>query len=189
MVTSAIFLIGALAATALLVLSLAGLLVGGFRFWPPPSEDSWQYKVFWSLFRLFLACLVFVCVADFHRNGNPPVLLSVFGWIVFVVGFGLASLITRRLGWDNAHGEAVELKTDGWFAISRNPIYVASILGMIGLAIAINSTLVSSLLLLWALMYVLAPFAEEAWLRTQYGSAFQEYCERVPRFGGWKRNA
>lgn len=97
----------------------------------------------------------------------------------------MACLITGRLGWENAHGERVELKTDGWFAISRNPIYVASIIGMFGLALAVSSTLVNILLLLWALIYVLAPLAEEPWLQRQYGQTYQDYCRRVPRFLGW----
>jgi len=189
MVSFVAFGIGLVAVAALLSLSVAGMVVNGFRFWPPPSNESWQYKVFWALFRVFIACLVVLCIADFDRNGSPPTTLVILGWLVLIVGFGLASLISGRLGWKNAHGEAVDLKTEGWFSYSRNPIYVASIIGMVGLAVAVNSMFVSILLLLWALMYILAPFAEEPWLQQQYGEAYQEYCNRVPRFIGWRRDA
>ena len=188
MLTSIAFVTGILSGVALLTLSLAGLLISGFRFWPPPDRGSWQYKTFWTLFRFFIVGLIILCVAEFHRNGSPSLAMSVTGWALFALGFGLATLISGRLGWGNAHGEAVDLKTEGWFGVSRNPIYVASVLGMVGLAIAINSTLVSVLLFLWALMYVLAPFTEEPWLLQQYGSAYKEYCKRVPRFIGRVRD-
>lgn len=184
MVATLTFAIACLAAIALLGLSLAGLLIDGFRFWPPPDNNAWQYKLFWTLFRVFIFCLVVLCFVDFHRLGDPVLIVSVLGWFLFIVGFGAASLITAQLGWENAHGEAVNLKTDGWFAYSRNPVYVASILGMIGLALAINSVLVGVLLLLWALMYTLAPVTEERWLLERYGNSYEEYCRRVPRFFG-----
>ncbi len=184
MITSAAIIVGSVSVSTLLTLSLAGLLVDRLRFWPPPKRKSWQYRTFWVLFRIFIVCLVTLCIVDFNRNGSPPVSVSILGWTIFAMGFGLASFITGRLGWENAHGEAVDLRTSGWFSVSRNPIYVASIFGMIGLSLAINSTRVSFLLLCWALMYVLAPFAEEPWLLKQYGKAYRDYCNSVPRFLG-----
>ena len=97
--------------------------------------------------------------------------------------------MTKSLGWGNAHGEAVELQTAGWFAYSRNPVYVASIVGMVGLSLAIESRLLHILLAAWGLLYVVAPFLEEDWLEEQYGDAYRTYLQRVPRFLGKRHDA
>ncbi|MBR9814046.1 hypothetical protein GYB61_09360 [bacterium] len=152
MITLIVFGIGVTSAALLLVLSLGGLVISGFRFWPPPSKESWQYRTFWALFRVFVLAISVLCIADFHSRGTPSVLQSVLGWVTLIVGFGSASLITVQLGWGNAHGEANSLKTGGWFSRSRNPIYVASIVGMLGLGLVVNSLFVTTLLAFWAAM-------------------------------------
>jgi protein-S-isoprenylcysteine O-methyltransferase Ste14 len=91
------------------------------------------------------------------------------------------------LGRSNAYGEAKGLKTEGWYRWSRNPIYVVSIVGMIGLALLANSFYVSCLLTFWAVTYLLAPFLEEPWLAQQYGKEFLDYKAKVPRFIGTPR--
>ncbi|MGB7180980.1 MAG: isoprenylcysteine carboxylmethyltransferase family protein [Burkholderiaceae bacterium] len=185
MITTSIFAIGLVAGSSLLLLSIVGLLRKSFIFWPPPSKASWQYAVFWALFRTMFIALVLVCVLDFEGLGSRSGALQLTGWLLIVVGFGIATAITMKLGWSVAHGEANELKTDGWFAFSRNPIYVFSIVGMIGAVIAINSSYANWLLGLWAGMYIVAPFAEESWLEKEYGAAYRDYLRRVPRFVGW----
>jgi protein-S-isoprenylcysteine O-methyltransferase Ste14 len=32
----------------------------------------------------------------------------------------------------------------------------------------------------------LLPFAEEPWLEAEFGENYERYCDRVPRFVGWK---
>ena len=41
------------------------------------------------------------------------------------------------------------------------------------------------MLVFWALFYLVAPLFEEPWLEQRYGSAFETYKSRVPRFVGW----
>lgn len=106
------------------------------------------------------------------------------GLALLLVGFGMAFRVTAQLGWRDAHGEANHLNTTGWFAWSRNPIYVLSFVGMIGISLTINSAMVNWILVLWALMYVLAPFAEEPWLSKQFGEKYRQYKASVPRFIG-----
>ena len=89
-----------------------------------------------------------------------------------------------KLGWGNAHGEAKGLVVTGWYRWSRNPIYVASFVGMLGWGLFVNSSYVYTILSLWALMYVLAPFIEEPWLQKKYGDEFSIYKTKVPRFVG-----
>ena len=71
----------------------------------------------------------------------------------------------------------------GPYRFTRNPIYLAMVLGLIGLAIAFNS--------LWLLL-MLVPFAlvirygviarEEAYLERKFGDVYRSYRARVRRW-------
>lgn len=184
---SIVFAIGFAAAMTLLLLSLAGLLIPRFQFWPPPERASWQHLVFWTLFRMMFASIVLLCMLDYQGIGSVASLRAIAGWMMVLVGFGLATFVTVKLGWEDAHGEANQLRTDGWFSWSRNPIYVLSFVGMTGIVIAVNSWYVNCLLGLWAGMYMLAPYAEEPWLEKAFGDEYRDYVSKVPRFVGWVR--
>jgi protein-S-isoprenylcysteine O-methyltransferase Ste14 len=86
------------------------------------------------------------------------------------------------MGWRNAFGEKKGLVTDGWFAISRNPVYVVTWIGQVGWGLILAQWSVTVLLALWALLYVLAPFLEERWLEQEYGDDFPRYKSNVARF-------
>ena len=101
---------------------------------------------------------------------------------MFLGGFGIAVWITLQMGWRNAFGEKRGLVSDGWFRFSRNPVYVATWVGLSGWGLIANQLQVTILLLAWALLYVLAPFFEEPWLDTQYGAAYRAYKARTRRF-------
>lgn len=183
-----IFLLSFCAGTAIVLLSLISLASGRFQFWPPPRTDSWQYRTFWMLFRVLVAGVVVLSVMDFEGLGPQNAAVRYFiGIPLAVLGFSLAFYASFYLGWKNAHGEKQSLETDGLYGWSRNPVYVVSVLGFIGLGIAIHSALVYSLLAIWTLLYLIAPFLEEPWLEREYGEAFALYKARVPRFVGWVR--
>jgi protein-S-isoprenylcysteine O-methyltransferase Ste14 len=113
-----------------------------------------------------------------------PTPVFAIGWVLLVSGFGLAFYITRKLGWRDAHGEAGTLKTTGWYGWSRNPIYVVTICGLVGLALVTHSLSVYPLVTIWALLYLLAPFLEEPWLERHFGQQYEDYAKQVPRFIG-----
>jgi len=161
------------------LLSIGKFFVKGFEFWPPPSPDSWQHSVFRWLFRVFFVTLIVLSVLDFQSDSVWRYLI---GAVLFLVGFGLAVRWTGFLGWRDAFGDPNKLKSTGPFAWSRNPIYVVSIVGMVGWGIAIGSTYVSVLLAAWAALYIAAPFLEEPWLARQFGHEFEEYKDKVPRY-------
>lgn len=168
---------------AIFVLALTSPMVTGSRFFPPPSRKSWQHRTFMLLFRCHLYSLVALTLVVFDPlTGTRAVLQYVAGAALLVVGFGIAFRITVQMGWRNAFGERRGLATDGWFQFSRNPIYVATWIGLLGWGLIANNTFVSFLLGLWALMYVLAPLVEEPWLEREYGGAYLAYKERTPRF-------
>ncbi len=180
MLPTVVFLVGFTAAFVIVVLSSARFIKRGFEFWPPPSADSWQHGAFRALFRVFFLSLLVLSVADFHPGSPWRYLL---GAALLIVGFGFALNWTGFLGWKNAFGEATGLKTKGPFAVSRNPIYVVSIVGMVGWAILVSSWYLAALLTFWACLYIAAPFLEELWMKENYGTEFEDYAADVPRFG------
>lgn len=183
-----IFLLAFSSGLAIVLLSLASVATRRFDFWPPPSRQSWQYRTFWTLFRILVAGVVILSVIDFNGFGTVS-----FAWRYYVglplavLGFSLAFYVSFYLGWKNAHGEKEGLATGGFYKWSRNPVYILSMIGFVGLGITINSAFVYTLLGIWALIYVVAPFLEEPWLERAYGDAFASYKARVPRFVGGVR--
>lgn len=165
------------------VLSFAGGIRSDFAFWPPPKTGGWQHQTFRVLFRLFFVGLVALSLIEII-DSRPAGWRLIVGTPLTVLGFGFALYWTGFLGWRNAFGEPEGLKTSGIYRWSRNPIYVVSIVALIGWAFLVGTWSVTSLLTLWGLFYVAAPFLEEPWLEEQYGDAFRSYKAEVPRFVG-----
>jgi protein-S-isoprenylcysteine O-methyltransferase Ste14 len=167
----------------ILLLSLVATAKNNFQFWPPPSKESWQHRSFLILFRCFLYPLIILSVLEFDVSEMATRYVAVaIGGILFCMGFGFAVRITLDMGWRNAFGEKRGLVTNGYFSKSRNPVYVATWVGLAGWALIANSILVSILLGLWAVLYLLAPIFEEPWLEEMYGDEFREYKKQVRRF-------
>ena len=182
------FTISIVAGFTLLALSLASLWRPRIRFWPPPAIDTWQYRVFWWLFRIFFVGVLLVCIMDFGAIGRQGSVQLVAGIVLATIGFGAAFYVTFLLGWKDAHGQANCLTTSGWYRWSRNPIYVVTIMGMVGLGLLAHSWFGYCLLSAWAALYVAAAYLEEPWLEQQYGDAYRAYKSNVPRFLGKRRN-
>lgn len=172
-----------LAILAIFALSALSALRNNFQFFPPPSKEAWQHVTFLALFRLFLYPLIVLTslvVPPINNFSESPQLL--LGSTLMIAGFGLAFRITLQMGWRNAFGEKLGLITTGWFRLTRNPIYLATWLGLFGWTIVANDTRTSVLLGAWALMYFLAPAFEEPWLEKEYGQEYLAYKRKVRRF-------
>ncbi len=174
-----VFSIGLAALISIVVLILWQFVNDDFQFWPPPSPHSWQKKGFRVLFRIFFVSLIVLTYLDFNTGFTWQYLV---GGILSIAGFGFAVHWTGYLGWRDSFGEPTELKTSGPFAWSRNPVYLVSIVGMIGWALFINSLLLTILLGFWATLYLAAPFVEEPWLEREFGEEYQNYKNRTPRY-------
>lgn len=180
----AIFLLGLAAAAVLAALLVSALQRDEFAFWPPPPGPSWQETAFWGLFRVYCAALVVVAFVD-HLS------LDWDHWSRLAVGLpllGLGSALTLYgygfLGLDNTYGDRAGLVTDGIYAYSRNPQYLASVAAGLGLALTMNSPLALALAVGLLGLYALFALSEEEWLHAQYGRAYADYVRRVPRFIG-----
>ena len=75
------------------------------------------------------------------------------------------------------------LVTIGPFRAVRNPIYIGALLGIAGAALYYGSIgLILYALALALAFHVLVLFYEEPVLRRSFGSEYQAYCQRVPRW-------
>ena len=129
--------------------------------------SSWLSRAGWLSFvaatnAVLIAAIVFVVLGAWLRV-----------WGASYVG---ASVVNSR----SMHGEA--MLADGPYRRTRNPLYLGTILHIIGLAILMPpSGAIFCVALIWILNVRLA-FAEEPFLTERFGEAYVEYRRRVPRF-------
>jgi protein-S-isoprenylcysteine O-methyltransferase Ste14 len=71
----------------------------------------------------------------------------------------------------------------GPYRLTRNPIYLGMVLGLIGLAIAFNSLWLLMTLALFALVIRYGVITrEEAYLERKFGDVYRRYCAQVRRW-------
>lgn len=153
-----------------------------FRLWPTTDRDSWQHFSFWTLFRVGLGAVILTTILDWGSFPYPHWSYYVLGVPLMLAGFGTNFYGYTNLGVENTYGEKKGLVTTGLYRFSRNPQYVATIAGFIGLALVSNSTLSYLAAPLVVLVYALLAHVEEPWLRKAYGEAYDRYAETTPRF-------
>ena len=152
------------------------------RLWPPPSRGSWPYLLNWLGF--YVVCGISLLLMLMYWNSwiFPSPLRLFVGVPLAVLGGVLALWGMIAAGWKNTSGLRDGFVSSGPYRFSRNPQYLGDIVLFIGMSVIANSLLVWITHLLLALVFVLAPFAEEPWLEQQYGDAYREYRKRVRRF-------
>lgn len=88
--------------------------------------------------------------------------------------------------------KTTELSTDGPYALSRNPLYVGTFTGGLGLTLFVHSL---ALFAFFVITFVLAYSGQILWeeklLFREHGEAFKRYCTQVSRFipTRWSRDA
>lgn len=168
------------------IINIVGVLVSiltRVRVWPPGEQD-WRYWLTWACWYPATAGFFLIGLLDWGSGGLVPAWLRVLGGIVTVAGAGLAVVAIRGLGVSETTGVDGELQTDGLYSYSRNPQYVGDITMTAGWVVASDSRLTALVGVTYACYYVLLPFAEEPWLHDEYGDAYAEYCQDVPRYVG-----
>jgi len=113
------------------------------------------------------------------------------GIVLVLMGIGFIVLARREFAYfsqptDPGHPTCKVIKT-GVFAISRNPLYLASVLVFLGLALALNMlwALVTLLFSIIICLYVLI-IPEEQYLAEKFGEEYKEYTASVHRWLGRK---
>ncbi len=101
---------------------------------------------------------------------------------------GLACIVAAALGrlWTSlfiAGFKDTELVRRGPYAALRHPLYLLSLLAMLGIGLATCSrVLACGLVAVFGVLYAVAARREDAWLRQTHGAAFEAYCREVRAF-------
>jgi protein-S-isoprenylcysteine O-methyltransferase Ste14 len=157
------------------------------RFWPPPEPGSSTYRlarVLGSLGPLGVLGSFALGLLDWSSL-SLPLLVRVLGALLFITGGGFALWGYLGLGIRASQGRYEGLVARGAYRFSRNPQYVGTIACVLGHALLCASGLTLVVWSLWTLWFLAAPLAEEPWMRSRLGPAYDEYAARVPRFLGW----
>jgi protein-S-isoprenylcysteine O-methyltransferase Ste14 len=106
-------------------------------------------------------------------------------WLLCGVGIAMLGLLLR--GYASGHlRKHKQLATSGPYAVTRNPLYLGSVLLAAGFSVASRSWISTLLLAAYLLIFYPAVIRrEQDELRTLYGSAFDAYAKHVPAF--WPR--
>jgi protein-S-isoprenylcysteine O-methyltransferase Ste14 len=120
------------------------------------------------------------------RHTNSSISRSLRGVALCAAGLllFLSSLVSFgrsfRIGIDTDQPDT--LITDGIFAFSRNPIYVAFAIILIGEFLIFPNWLTLIYLGAATWLFHRQVLREEDYLRRHYGAAYQDYCHRVRRY-------
>lgn len=111
---------------------------------------------------------------------------TLFSGILSLVGLVLIGVATVGRLWCSLYisgYKSTELITTGPYSITRNPLYVFTSLGFVGIGLATETvTLGLALALIFWPMYLPVIKREEELLRSKFGATFDAYCASTPRF-------
>lgn len=151
------------------------------RIYPLSDKTAWYYLM-WSLFNfIFASNLVFV-VVDWNNGIWTSPLRFCVAVPTILAGFAFLLWGIATLGVKNTSGRRDGFVATGPYRVSRNPQYVGDFFIFAGMSIFANSNVVLVTNLLTALVFILAPLAEETWLEEQYGETYNSYRLAAPRF-------
>ena len=122
---------------------------------------------------------------SFHAVGLVPLVLGVALLLWTVRDFYVAGQGTLA-PWSPPE----ELVVVGLYRISRNPMYIAVVLVMVGWAVGFQSRALSIYALAIAIGFHLrVVFGEEPWLARVHGEKWRVYKAQVPRWLGFRGGA
>jgi protein-S-isoprenylcysteine O-methyltransferase Ste14 len=140
---------------------------------------------------LFPAVLLalFLAFRPHYPGGSERLdyLLDVVGLVIAASGQMLRILVIGSVyiirGGRNRRVYAEDLVTEGFFAHSRNPLYLGNLLVLLGLFLIYHNPWVYALgIVFFVLSYAGIVAAEEAYLRAKFGPEYDAYMRAVPRW-------
>lgn len=138
----------------------------------------------WTLIDVATVGILVVGVLDWNTFVFDHWLRLAVGAALALAGGGFALWGIRHLSWHASLGLEAELVRTGPYRFTRNPQYGGDILMLVGWGILFDSFEAWILCAMAIAWFALAPLAEEAWLREQYGEPYEAYRREVPRFLG-----
>jgi len=156
------------------------------------GSATWWYR---HTFNLFRALILGICLARivwpidpwlgvFPLLYQPAVLLT--GIILLLASFALIDYVHAYMHQDWRTGidtrTRQNLLTEGPFGFSRNPLFMAIILGQIGFFLALPSIFSLVCLIVGSTVIMLQARREETTLLERHGDQYRDYQQRVRRW-------
>jgi protein-S-isoprenylcysteine O-methyltransferase Ste14 len=162
--------------------ALFSILFPKSRIWPPPRKNSWQFWSTWIVLTIGLSGVTILGFLDWGSIGFNHWIRYIIGIFFMLCGISLIIWGAYILGLNQSLGLSGLLITIGPYKFTRNPQYLGYLIFYPGFIIFTSSfmALVSGILVM--LIFILAPFAEEPWLREKFGEEYEKYVKQVPRF-------
>jgi len=179
------FLTALLADVALIIGYVASALVPDRRLWPI-GDSTWRWWFNWSALSVIFTGFPVLAYRDWDSFNFTSGPVRITGAIISALGMAFSLSALFELGWMESSGREGELRTDGIYEYTRNLQSVGFVTFIVGAILAVNSRKLAVHGLLTAVVYVHFPFAEEPWLRENYGEEYEAYCDRTPRFISWE---
>jgi len=113
------------------------------------------------------------------------------GILLIIIGIGIVVLARREFAQygqptDPGHPTSKIVKT-GLFAISRNPLYLGSVIVLLGFVLTLNIFwALGTLLVSVVLCHYILIIPEEQYLAAKFGKEYEEYIASVHRWFGRK---
>jgi len=132
-----------------------------------------------------LAILEFI--GEFHPLFNFGLAGIIIGWSFVLLGISFAVTAQYQMGtswrYIGSKSDGTELVTHGLFKYCRNPIYLGGLIFFDGIIILLPHYLtLLFVVFIYIAIEVLVRYEEEPHLRELYGTAYEEYCQKVRRF-------
>ncbi len=148
---------------------------------PMVSIGNFFFRYRNQLFPVIFVLGVIVVSTGYHASWLGLGLgVAMLGQLVRAAVIGLAYI---KRGGMNKKVYAENLVTSGIFGVCRNPLYVGNILIILGLLLVAGSPLLLLVgSIVFGFIYQCIIYAEETYLLEKFGSAYQDYCQDVPRW-------
>ena len=154
-------------------------------------KSGWEIaEVVFGIPILVSIALHFIAPLSLPQGILRQVIIPV-GILLIITGISLVVLARRQFAQfqqptDPGH-PTTKVITTGVFAISRNPLYLGSVLLLMGIALALNVMWALVMLLLSTILchYILI-IPEEQYLAEKFGDEYKEYTDSVHRWLGRK---
>ncbi len=150
----------------------------------PPEAPSleWTIKLRQPVsIAVVLACLALLIATppSWPSNSVASLLAETLGFVLIVIAaFGRIWSSLYISGYKEDR-----VVVEGPYALVRNPLYVCSFLGALGMGLATKHLLILAIIACaFILYYPLVVLAEERNLQQRFGQVYEEYANRVPRF-------
>lgn len=151
------------------------------------GDVLFKYRNYMFPLMLVLLCCIRPPIDAYDGSKQAEIVKDYLAFAVMLLGLGIRAAVIGfrylKRGGLNKKVYAENLVTDGFFATCRNPLYVGNVVMYVGIFLMHGSPLVFALGMgTFLFVYTAIIAAEEYFLRTKFGAAYDAYCADVPRW-------